>query len=95
MRRIVDLQIARVAQRLGMQQLALDVTDRAKDHIADVGYDPQFGARPLKRVIQDQILNPLSMMIINQEIEEEQTVRIDVKDGELAFKVAKNNKKKA
>lgn len=94
-RRIVDLQIARVAERLGMQQMTLAVSEKAKDHLAEVGYDPQFGARPLKRVIQDQILNPLSMMIINQEVEEEQTIKIDVKDGELTFKTVKTTKKKS
>jgi len=88
-RRIVDLQILRVAERLGLQGLLLDVVDKAKTYLADVGYDPLYGARPLKRVIQDQILNPLSLMIINQEVEEDHIIKIDVKNGALLFTVAK------
>ena len=84
-RLIVDVQVDRVAERLGLQEMALEITDNAKDYIADEGYDPQFGARPLKRVIQDKILNPISMMIINQEVEEDQVIKVDYKGDELTF----------
>lgn len=84
-REIVDVQVDRVAERLGLQEMALEITDKAKDYIVDEGYDPQFGARPLKRVIQDKILNPISMMIINQEVEEDQVIKVDYKSDELTF----------
>ncbi|PIR47941.1 type VI secretion system ATPase TssH [Candidatus Uhrbacteria bacterium CG10_big_fil_rev_8_21_14_0_10_50_16] len=88
-RKIVDLQVARVAERVELQGLTLEVSDKAKTYLADAGYDPLYGARPLKRVIQDQILNPLSMMIINQEVEEDHTIKIDVKTNALSFTVTK------
>ena len=87
-RQIVDVQMERVAERLNLQEVSLEVSNKAKDHLAEEGYDPQFGARPLKRVIQDQVLNPISMMIINQEVTPEQKITVGVKNGELTFKVS-------
>ena len=93
-RQIVDLQIQRGAERLAYQHMKLTVSVKAKDYLAEEGYDPQFGARPLKRVIQDQVLNPISMMIINGEVAEDATIKIDVTDGKLTFKSSKTKKAK-
>jgi ATP-dependent Clp protease ATP-binding subunit ClpB len=63
--RIVDLQLVRVAKRLEGQQLALDVDDAARKYLGREGYDPQFGARPLKRAIQEHLLNPLATQLLS------------------------------
>jgi len=89
MRAIVDLQIRRVAERLAGQRITLQVTERAKDWLAEVGYDPDFGARPLKRAIQRELLDPLSLKVLAGEIKEGDTVEVDLdEEGKaLAFKV--------
>ncbi len=86
-RLIVEKQIERVALRLKLQGIGLEVTKKAKDLLAELGYDPQFGARPLKRVIQDRLLNPISMLIITQSLKDEAMLVVDVKDKELTVKV--------
>ncbi len=89
MRAIVDLQIQRVIERLTKQNIVLKVTDRAKDWLAEVGYDPDFGARPLKRAIQRELLDPLSLKVLAGEIKEGDTVEVDVDEAaqQLTFKV--------
>lgn len=83
---IVELQVERVAKRLRTQRhIELTVTQTAKKVLAERGFDPSYGARPLKRVIQELILNPLSMKIILGEITEDDQVSIGVKDGELTL----------
>jgi ATP-dependent Clp protease ATP-binding subunit ClpB len=62
--RIVDIQLARLEKRLAQQQLALDVDKGARALLAREGYDPQFGARPLKRAIQEKLLDPLAMRLL-------------------------------
>ena len=84
-RQIVELQILHLGERLGQQQMKLKISSKAKDYLAEKGYDPVFGARPLRRVIQDKILNPISMMIINGEAAEDATIKIDVQNDELTF----------
>ena len=86
-RLIVEKQIERVADRLKLQSIGLEVTKKAKDLLAELGYDPQFGARPLKRVIQDRLLNPISMLIITQSLKDDSTLVVDAKDKELTVKV--------
>ncbi len=80
---IVLLQLEQVSQRLQEQrQITLKVTAKTKQFLAEKGYDPQYGARPLKRLIQDEILNPLAMKIVSNEVPEEALVTIDFnKDG--------------
>ena len=80
-RRIVDLQIDQLAGRLKEQGLVLEVTDAALDAIADRGYDPVYGARPLKRVIQNQIANPLAVELIKSSFESGETVAVDYREG--------------
>ncbi len=83
---IVKLQLSQLAQRLKDQQdLELELTRRALDFLVDEGYDPQLGARPLKRAVQKYVLNPLSMKLLAGEIIPGSTVRIDYNGKELVF----------
>ena len=84
-RHIVDLQLVRVSERLEDQRIVLDVTAKAKEWLAKKGYDPQMGARPLKRVIQKQLLDPLALDILDGTIEAGSTVKVGVKNGKLSF----------
>ena len=83
--RIVEIQINRLEKRLAQQNLTLDVDTAAKKLLAREGYDPQFGARPLKRAIQDQLLNPLSMRLLEGEFKPGDKIKVTVKDDELVF----------
>ncbi|MGD9711487.1 MAG: AAA family ATPase, partial [Thermomicrobiales bacterium] len=82
---IVEIQLQRVSSRLEDRDITLQITPAAKSLIARVGYDPVYGARPLKRVIQKQVLDPLSVKLIGGEISEGETVIIDERAGELTF----------
>ena len=82
---IVDLQLARLRARLGERGLSLELTDAAKEHLAEAGWDPTYGARPLKRAIQRLVENPLALRLLEGEFEEGDTVRVDVSDGGLVF----------
>ena len=83
---IVELQLARVGTLLGDRRLTLEVTDAAKRFLIDAGYDPVYGARPLKRVIQREVQNPLALAILEGEYAEGDTVRVDHDpEGGLAF----------
>ncbi len=86
--KIVDLQLIRVMKRLEAQNLRLEVSDEAKNHIAKEGYDPQFGARPLKRAIQDSLLDPLALRILDGDFKPGDLIRADVKDEAIVFKKA-------
>ena len=87
--RIVDLQMELLRRRLADRKINVEITAKAKALLADKGYDPIYGARPLKRTIQQEIQNPLAMKILAGEIREGQTVRIDVdKAGAFAFTAA-------
>jgi len=81
--KIVDLQLARVQKRLAKQKLKLKVTAEAKKILAQKGYDPNFGARPLKRVIQNLILDQVASMIIEGRLKEGDTVKVEAKNGEI------------
>ncbi|WP_425400332.1 ATP-dependent chaperone ClpB [Aeoliella sp.] len=84
-RRIVDLQIAHLEQLLAKQGLQLVVTDAARQEIANRGYDPLFGARPLKRVVQQQLQNPLATELLKGEFPEGATVEIGYSGEEFTF----------
>ncbi|QDV77630.1 ATP-dependent chaperone ClpB [Botrimarina mediterranea] len=84
-RRIVDLQVTALAKLLERNGLGLVVTDAARQEVANRGYDPAYGARPLKRVIQQQLQNPLASALLRGEHAEGATVTIDFVDGEFAF----------
>jgi len=83
---IVELQIQRVAQRLEKKGIRIEVTEALKGHLANAGYDPAFGARPLKRFIQNEILDELSLQIIEGKIPEGSFVAIDYKNSAVVFR---------
>ena len=83
---IVEIQLRRLTKRLEQQKITLELSDSAKELIAREGYDPVYGARPLRRTIQKEILNPLSIDILEGKVREGQTVRVDAKNGALEFR---------
>jgi ATP-dependent Clp protease ATP-binding subunit ClpB len=83
--RIVDTQLAQLEQRLAQQNLTLDVDAAAKKFLAKEGYDPQFGARPLKRAIQEFLLDPLATKLLAGEFKPGEKIKVGAKDGELVF----------
>jgi ATP-dependent Clp protease ATP-binding subunit ClpB len=85
---IVELQLRRVEARLAERGLRLELTDEARAVLAEAGWDPTYGARPLKRAIQRLLENPLALRLLEGEFAEGDTVRVDAKDGELVFEQA-------
>ncbi len=82
---IVELQVRSVKKMLQTNGITLEVTPAALDLLAEDGYDPEFGARPVKRTIQRLVLNQLSKDILAQKVDREHPITIDVRDGELVF----------
>jgi len=82
-RQIVDIQISHVAKRLADRHLTLELTDAARDRLAEDGFDPVFGARPLKRAIQRQVLDPLALAILGGSAKDGSRVIMDVDKGKL------------
>jgi ATP-dependent Clp protease ATP-binding subunit ClpB len=91
-RKIVDIQIGYVKERLAAKEIELTVTDAALTYLGKEGYNPQYGARPLKRLIQNKILNPVANLIISQTIAKGGNLVVDVKNNELIFDVKKAKK---
>ncbi|MBN1412177.1 MAG: ATP-dependent chaperone ClpB [Spirochaetales bacterium] len=87
--KIVDIQLDILQKRLNERKIGLEVADSARKYLAKLGYDPQYGARPLKRTIQSQIQNILAKKIISGEIKEGETVLIDTTADGLGFKKRK------
>jgi ATP-dependent Clp protease ATP-binding subunit ClpB len=85
---IVELQLGRVESRLAERGLRLELTDGARATLAEAGWDPTYGARPLKRAIQRLLENPLALRLLEGEFAEGDTVRVDARDGELVFEKA-------
>lgn len=83
---IVGLQVKSVRKMLAANGITLEVTPEALKFLAEEGYDPEFGARPIKRVIHRLVLNRLSKDILAQTVDKERPIIIDVKDGDLVFK---------
>ncbi len=88
-RSIVSIQVDEVKRRLEKKDIELQVSEAVMDYLAKVGYDPKFGARPLKRVIQSKILTPVASMMISEGMLRGGTVKVDMKKDELAFDVKK------
>jgi ATP-dependent Clp protease ATP-binding subunit ClpB len=82
---IVDLQLERVRKRLAKQGLALALSESAKEYLGNQGYDPVYGARPLKRAIQHHLLDPLSLEVLDGRFKEGDVITAEVKDGQMAF----------
>ncbi len=91
LRKIVDIQLGRFAQRLARRELSLYVEDSAKDLLGEMGWDPVYGARPLKRAIQQHLENPLAQMILGGEYAPGETVRVSRSGAELKFDRAHPN----
>jgi len=85
LKKIVEIQLGRLTKRLAQQNITLELTEAAKALLAREGYDPVYGARPLKRVIQRDLLNPLSLDILEGKFREGQTVKVHEKNGKLEF----------
>ncbi len=86
-RKIVDIQLKHLVRRVAGQGLELDVTEAARNAIAAAGYDPKYGARPLKRVIQTRLQNPLATELLKGQYEPGTHVQIDYRDDEFVFEV--------
>ena len=85
LKRIVNIQLRRVHKRLAARGLKLELSDAAAELVAEHGYDPVYGARPLKRAIQHDILDPLSLAILEGRFPEGSTIHVDVHDGAIVF----------
>ena len=84
--RIVDFQLEILRDRLAERDLGLELTEAARAHIAHVGYDPDFGARPLKRVLQREVSDPIALALLKGEFHAGDIVMVDASsDGELTF----------
>jgi ATP-dependent Clp protease ATP-binding subunit ClpB len=84
---IVDIQVARVQKLLKDRKIVLDLTEAAKKWLGRVGYDPVYGARPLKRAVQRYVQDPLADMILAGKVPDGAKVAIDEGDGELAMTI--------
>jgi len=91
--KIVDLQISIVKDRLKAKEIQLEVTPIALEYLTKEGYNPQYGARPLKRLIQNRILTSVASLMISKDLTKGGTVVVDFKDKEFTFEVKKLNKK--
>ena len=83
---IVDIQLGSLRRRLDERGLAIELTDEARAYLANKGYEPAFGARPLKRLIQREIQDPLAMRLLAGEVRDGQTVTIDAGPDGLLFR---------
>ena len=86
-KQIAGIQIEQLNQRLKSRNLSIHLDDRAMEHLAKKGYDPTFGARPLKRVVQQEIENPLSMTILKGEFSQDETIRFSFDENEKRLKI--------
>ncbi|HEV2878492.1 MAG TPA: ATP-dependent chaperone ClpB [Candidatus Eremiobacteraceae bacterium] len=84
-KRIVEIQLRSLSQRLAERGITIELTNAAKEYLANRGYDPVYGARPLKRTIQKEIVDPLAVRILNGDFVPGDTVTVDVQSGEIVF----------
>jgi ATP-dependent Clp protease ATP-binding subunit ClpB len=91
--RIVDIQVAQLSERVRERGIEIELTDKARELLGNLGFDPTYGARPLKRVIQKQLVDKLALRMLEGEFAEGDTVKVDASDGELTFSKAKPAKK--
>jgi len=93
MKEIVDIQLKNLSKRLEDKKMSITLTEKAKEFIARIGYDPSYGARPLRRTIQNKILDPLAIKILNKEFVEGDTIEVDVEGEEIVFRKIEKSKK--
>jgi ATP-dependent Clp protease ATP-binding subunit ClpB len=82
---IVELQLARLRERLAERRIELELTEAAKEVLAEAGWDPAYGARPLKRAIQRLVENPLALRLLEGDFADGDTIRVDAEEGEIQF----------
>jgi ATP-dependent Clp protease ATP-binding subunit ClpB len=85
---IVEIQVARLVNRVREREIEVELTDGARTLLGNLGYDPTYGARPLKRVIQKRLVDPLAMAILEGRFVAGNTVRVDAADGEIVLEKA-------
>jgi ATP-dependent Clp protease ATP-binding subunit ClpB len=85
LKQIVEIQVNRMKKYIREKNIDISLTDSAKDYFADIGFDPVYGARPLKRALQREILNPLALKILDGTFQEGDTVRVDYEEGKITF----------
>jgi ATP-dependent Clp protease ATP-binding subunit ClpB len=90
--KIVEIQLGGLQRRLSDRKLQLELTDEAKTYLANAGYDPNFGARPLKRLIQHEIQDPLAMLLLSGEVREGDTVVVEADADGLTLRVKEPEK---
>ena len=88
--KIIDIQLEKVSQRLRQKEIKIKVTDKAKEFLAERGFDQNLGARPLKRVIQRMILDPLALKIISGELKEKEAIIVDQEKDSIVFRFPHN-----
>jgi ATP-dependent Clp protease ATP-binding subunit ClpB len=89
LRPIVDIQLGRIARLLDERRIKIEAEEAVKEALATEGYDPEYGARPLRRVIQRRILDPLSEAVLQGKVADGDTVRVALKDGEMVLETTK------
>jgi ATP-dependent Clp protease ATP-binding subunit ClpB len=91
---IVKIQFKQIAERLAEQHVVISATDEAIEWLAELGYDPHYGARPVKRVLQKQILNELSKQLLADKVDKSKEIVVDVFDQQFVFRNKKTELKK-
>ena len=89
---IVSIQIDMIEKRLEDKDITLTISDKVADTLAQEGYNPQYGARPLKRLIQEKILNSVASLMINGKVGPKDTVMVELVDGQFTFETKKSGK---
>ena len=89
-KKIVDLELGKVAERLRNKKIEIKVAEKTKELLAERGFDPNLGARPLKRVIQKLVLDPLSLKIVAGEVKEGEKVMVDLEEDKIKFLTPKD-----
>ena len=83
--KIVDIQVVQLARRVNERGIEIELTGKARELIGNLGFDPTYGARPLKRVIQRQLVDKLALKILEGEFAEGDAIEVDTENGELVF----------
>jgi ATP-dependent Clp protease ATP-binding subunit ClpB len=92
--KIVDIQVTQLSDRVRERGIEIELTDKARELLGNLGFDPTYGARPLKRVIQKQLVDKLALRLLEGDFAEGDTVKVDAKDGELNFEKVAPSKAK-
>jgi ATP-dependent Clp protease ATP-binding subunit ClpB len=92
--KIVDIQIHRMKRYLKDRHVDIELTESTKEHLAEVGYDQVYGARPLKRAIQQEILNPLATKLLEGSFKSGEVIEVDMDGDKLMFNKKKSTKEK-